>query len=537
MKKTSLYILMSFILVNFLLPTGIILNNNEFVVKKNIVYGATENWYYTVQPYDEKTETGGYSSQKLCLDALKKVHPSNNPSSTCYLGENVLISSFSPESGKKGDTITIIGKNFIGIENISFGNINVKGLMFLDSSTKIRVIGLPPGVETGKITIKTQSRGSATSSKDFIVSKDEGMRWWYYNNTNQIMGPGRRETIGFSDSKTCEESKLKFISDSGSIMNLGSCFQETIVKVEEIVALEKKAMNNNDVVGFDPKKDDAPNANSEYTLLAPIPGMEVAPKNIGDYFNILFKIAIGICAVLAVVMIVIGGIQYMGDESVFGKTEAKSQITKAILGLLIAIGSYALLNTINPAMLGKEGLNIKQLSMEIDGDVNAPVSINASNTKNIGIKCNDGSDIPTIARSFKGKMTYSQDLPKGQISNNLIKNDCSGFVNMVIQCSGAKIPKINSGTSVIFSISEAEKVDKSRTTATSINGKELIYGDLVGWKPTDDKGGNGHVMIYIGNGLVADSHAPRNILGKAYGEFSLMKYKDRITYFVRTVNL
>lgn len=107
-----------------------------------------------------------------------------------------------------------------------------------------------------------------------------------------------------------------------------------------------------------------------YHLLAPIPGLGqiTATTNIGDYFNIIFKIAIGLCAVLAVVMIVLGGIQYMGDESVFGKTEAKSQIGKAILGLLIAIGSYALLNTINPAMLGTNGVNIAQVSAEIQDE-------------------------------------------------------------------------------------------------------------------------------------------------------------------------
>jgi hypothetical protein len=103
----------------------------------------------------------------------------------------------------------------------------------------------------------------------------------------------------------------------------------------------------------------------EYNLLAPLPGMEKAPKNIGDYFNTIFNIAIGLCAVLAVVMIVIGGIQYMGSESIFGKTEAKGQITRAILGLIIALGSFALLNTIDPNLLGGKGVSIKSVSGEI----------------------------------------------------------------------------------------------------------------------------------------------------------------------------
>jgi hypothetical protein len=112
--------------------------------------------------------------------------------------------------------------------------------------------------------------------------------------------------------------------------------------------------------------DEIATTSTEYNLLAPIGTLTQAPKNIGEYFNIIFKIAIGLCAVLAVIMIVIGGVQYMGDESIFGKTEAKKSITSAILGLIIALGSYALLNTINPDLLGRGGVNIGQVSAGIE---------------------------------------------------------------------------------------------------------------------------------------------------------------------------
>lgn len=118
---------------------------------------------------------------------------------------------------------------------------------------------------------------------------------------------------------------------------------------------------------------DTSSPNGVYKLLAPIGNLICfgdAPgcikDNIGEYFNVIFKIAIGLCGALAVIMIVIGGVQYMGNESVFGKTEAKSKITSAILGLIIALGSYALLNTINPDLLGGGGVNIQQVSAEIE---------------------------------------------------------------------------------------------------------------------------------------------------------------------------
>lgn len=108
--------------------------------------------------------------------------------------------------------------------------------------------------------------------------------------------------------------------------------------------------------------------NIVYKLLAPIGNFTqmTAATDVGAYLNTIIKIAIGLCAVLAVIFIVIGGIQYMGDESIFGKTEAKSQITSAILGLLIALGSYAILNTINPDLLGGNGVNINSVSGAIE---------------------------------------------------------------------------------------------------------------------------------------------------------------------------
>ncbi len=292
-----------------------------------------------------------------------------------------------------------------------------------------------------------------------------------------------------------------------------------------------------------------------YKLLAPIgKTTEIKTDDIGKYFNILFNIAIGLAGALAVVMIVVGGIQWMGSESIFGKTEGKERVVSAILGLLIAVGSYTLLNTINPDLLGKSGLNIKQVAIQLVGDVNSPVPINLAkkNTKTLGIKCGGKggySAIPSIVNSFENKMTYSQDIPKGQLGadGKTIKLDCSGFVDTVLICSGLDITKIgiNGGTVDIFGISKAEKVNKKTIMVSSIdgkvtgsiNGKSLKIGDLVGWPPQDDEKRNGHVMIYVGNGRVADSHGPTDVVGRALGEFSLMKYKNRITYVIRTQSL
>jgi len=106
---------------------------------------------------------------------------------------------------------------------------------------------------------------------------------------------------------------------------------------------------------------------STYTLLAPIKDLTTitSADNIGSYFSTMVKILIGICGVLAVIMLVIGGVKYMGEDSIFGKSQGRETMTKALFGLIIAIGSYALLNTINPDLLGVEGLSIEQVEATV----------------------------------------------------------------------------------------------------------------------------------------------------------------------------
>ncbi|HNU95738.1 MAG TPA: L,D-transpeptidase family protein [Candidatus Paceibacterota bacterium] len=115
-------------------------------------------------------------------------------------------------------------------------------------------------------------------------------------------------------------------------------------------------------------REDRPNG---YKLLAPIGDFDFVSYDsksdnfVGNYLSIIFKLAIGIISALAVIMLIVAGIQYMGEDSIFGKTKAKNQMTNAILGLLIALGSYAILYTISPDLIGDKGLSIKKISIEL----------------------------------------------------------------------------------------------------------------------------------------------------------------------------
>lgn len=161
-----------------------------------------------------------------------------------------------------------------------------------------------------------------------------------------------------------------------------------------------------------------------YKLLAPINGTsEVKTTNIGNYINTIIKVIIGICAALAVIMIILAGIQWMGDESVFGRVEAKGKIGAAILGLIIALGSYALLNTINPDLLGKNGLSINGVNIELESE---PIPWSTYSSGGDPALCPEGfQDVPTFG---KGEPINVCKTIAVALTNTLAKAKAEGII-------------------------------------------------------------------------------------------------------------
>lgn len=93
--------------------------------------------------------------------------------------------------------------------------------------------------------------------------------------------------------------------------------------------------------------------NGDYELLAPLPNLEKVSQNnpLGTYIPYIFRLAIGLAAVAAVVMIVLGGVQYMTTDAIQGKEQGKARIKNAIIGLVLVISAWLILNTINPNLL------------------------------------------------------------------------------------------------------------------------------------------------------------------------------------------
>lgn len=92
------------------------------------------------------------------------------------------------------------------------------------------------------------------------------------------------------------------------------------------------------------------------------PGFNSIFGNTGDSFERMlariFEISIYFTVILSVIMIIFGGIEYMGSESIFKKGEGKERIFAAIGGLLIALVSILVLSTIQRTPGGADAFEI-----------------------------------------------------------------------------------------------------------------------------------------------------------------------------------
>jgi hypothetical protein len=102
----------------------------------------------------------------------------------------------------------------------------------------------------------------------------------------------------------------------------------------------------------------------EYTLLEPLPcvnGPEgtvtegitcengyVKKVNLYAILGYAYRLLLALASILAVVMIMYGGVQYMTTEAFTGKSEAKETIKNAVIGLFMTLGSFLFLQTIDP---------------------------------------------------------------------------------------------------------------------------------------------------------------------------------------------
>jgi hypothetical protein len=240
----------------------------------------------------------------------------------------------------------------------------------------------------------------------FSVRAEQG---WFYN----IYTTNPTNTIkqgGFTTKEDCENALTIFLTP-----------EEIQQQIANHTLFVSECIQEAPVTPINPIK--TTNTNTVYTPLAPLPGVETSgciddkgnpcidtqkstanPCPFGNYLNIMFKLFLGVAGVLAVVMIVMGGVQYMTSDLVSSKEEGKKTITNAIFGLLIGLGAVLILNTINPNLLDVCLNNLPKAEIVISPETNEETIGITGKTVTIGgqnLNACDEKTLTTIA--FLGK--------------------------------------------------------------------------------------------------------------------------------------
>jgi len=87
------------------------------------------------------------------------------------------------------------------------------------------------------------------------------------------------------------------------------------------------------------------------TSQSPLISQAYNSGNLVDFVNTLFRMAISLGAILAVVRIAWAGYQYMTTDSFGSKSHAKEVLGDVALGLLLLLSIWLILYQINPDLL------------------------------------------------------------------------------------------------------------------------------------------------------------------------------------------
>jgi len=84
--------------------------------------------------------------------------------------------------------------------------------------------------------------------------------------------------------------------------------------------------------------------------------VNISDQSLAEFVNTLIQITIGFAILLAIIMVIAAGAQYMLAGSVTKKSNAKDQIAKALGGLFLALSAVVILQTINPNLIELDAL-------------------------------------------------------------------------------------------------------------------------------------------------------------------------------------
>lgn len=235
--------------------------------------------------------------------------------------------------------------------------------------------------------------------------------------------------------------------------------------------------------------------NIDYTPLVSLPGINKAgttTTTLSTYIPGIFKLSIGVAGVLAVLMIVFGGVEYITAESLGGKKNGQDRINNALIGLVLIIGSYAILSTISPSLLSFD-LNVRKVPLptpEVAGP-SCPVDPCALNTA-----CPANSRCVAVKTTTNGVLSCTKNCilnsPSGGTGTPCMGSACysqysngSPFPDDSAEralLSGITITSTTGNTTACKKVGESGCTSMYKIGSAAINGLLYLKGQCAGCK-------------------------------------------------------
>ena len=229
-------------------------------------------------------------------------------------------------------------------------------------------------------------------------------------------------------------------------------------------------------------------------------------SDLSPYLGGLYSFGVAAAAGLAVIMVIWGGIEYITSVAGEGKSGGKDKITSAILGLLLALGSYIILNTINKDLL--------------------KLSFDLKDAKELGVDL-EVSDSSSYVDDFS---TYNPSGYQGTPGNysylNSLSNDNNGNVTFsAYGYAGDDTPDYNSSIgkgnkenllgfqSVALSPDLVNRLSPAPGAAVLVNGQVIGYYDDVTAQSYEGKLITNRIDMYDPSGSLGGNNYQKKTAG------------------------
>ncbi len=243
-----------------------------------------------------------------------------------------------------------------------------------------------------------------------------------------------------------------------------------------------------------------------------IPSNLFSGQPISKLLNQLFYIGLVFAVMLALIMIIRGGVEYMTIDAITSKERGKQRIKAALGGLLLAFSAILILNTISPGLtsLRIEFVTPERISsVQIETDIQVAISQYTGMSEQQYQEFLATGKIPTnispTAQKILAEAYNMVGFETGTIPGTEAgKRACAAAVNKLFEAATGQ--QIGGG----FSTEQMNEVLKQDSRFQYVAGGTSAAqpGDII-ISPTN--GSNvGHVGIVANNGAVISNHSKRD---------------------------